>query len=136
MTFRKVPYINIGLHSMCRKKSKGLRFHFLAIVFFSDIRVLGFLCLTFRYEAYNAHFPLQTRRVTHRPCAAWYTSDLRAMKRKKRQAERKFMKSRIEVHKQFVLRSRVLLIIACLKQPNVGTIGKRLKTPILNSFLE
>ena len=51
-------------------------------------------------KVYNAHFPLQTRWVTHRPCCAWYTSDLRAMKREKRQAERKFRKSRLEVHKQ------------------------------------
>ena len=51
-------------------------------------------------KVYNAHFPLQTRWVTHRPCCAWYTSDLRAMKREKHQAERKFRKSRLEVHKQ------------------------------------
>ena len=51
-------------------------------------------------EVYNAHFPLQTRWVTHRPRSIWYTSALRAMKREKRQAERKFRKSRLEVHKQ------------------------------------
>ena len=51
-------------------------------------------------EVYNAHFPLQTRWVTHRLRSAWYTSDLRAMKREKRQSERKFRKSRLEVHKQ------------------------------------
>jgi len=51
-------------------------------------------------KVYNALFPLQTRWVTHRPCCAWYTSDLRAMKREKRQAERKVRKSRLEVHKQ------------------------------------
>jgi len=36
-------------------------------------------------KVYKAPFPLQTRWVTHRPCCAWYTSDLRAMKREKRQ---------------------------------------------------
>ena len=51
-------------------------------------------------KVYDAHLPLQTRWVTHRPCCAWYTSDLRAMKREKRQAERKFRKSRLEVHRK------------------------------------
>lgn len=51
-------------------------------------------------DIYNAHFPLKTRWVTHRPRNAWYTHDLRTAKREKRRAERKFGKSGLVVHKQ------------------------------------
>ena len=49
--------------------------------------------------------------------SAWYTSDLRAMKREKRQAERKFRKSRLEVHKQLFEEScaTAVLIISLLE---------------------
>lgn len=44
-------------------------------------------------------FP-QTRRVTHRPRTVWYNQDLKVAKREKRQAERKYRKSGLAVHKQ------------------------------------
>ena len=63
---------------------------------------------------------------THRPRSAWYKSDLRAMKREKRQAEGKFRNHDLRSTSNF-LRSRVLLIIACLNQPSVVTISKKIE---------
>jgi len=51
-------------------------------------------------DIYNDHFPLQTRWITHRPRTVWYNQDLKVAKREKRQAERKYRKSGLAVHKQ------------------------------------
>jgi len=61
---------------------------------------------------------LQTRWVTRRPRTAWYNQDLKAAKREKRQAERKYRKSGLAVHKQ-LLGNRVLLTKTCLNFPSV-----------------
>ena len=46
------------------------------------------------------HAPVRTRTVTLRPYSPWYDDNLRSLKRAKRQAERKYVKSGLEVHRQ------------------------------------
>ncbi|XP_072041364.1 uncharacterized protein [Amphiura filiformis] len=48
----------------------------------------------------DRHAPLVERTVIVRPNSPWYTDELRIAKRRKRQAERKFVKSGLEVDKQ------------------------------------
>ena len=47
----------------------------------------------------DIHAPVITRNVIERPNTSWYTSDLLAGKRLKRQHERKWLKSGLEVHR-------------------------------------
>ena len=49
---------------------------------------------------FDTHAPEIKRTVTLRPNAPWYNSELRAAKQTKRRAERKWMQSGLEVHKQ------------------------------------
>ncbi|XP_072016947.1 uncharacterized protein [Amphiura filiformis] len=48
----------------------------------------------------DAHAPEKTREVSLRPKAPWYTESLRRAKTEKRQAERKWLKSRLTVDKE------------------------------------
>ena len=47
----------------------------------------------------NEHAPEKTRSVRLRPNAPLYTDNLREMKREKRQHERKYISTRLEVHR-------------------------------------
>ena len=44
--------------------------------------------------------PLITRTVRCRPNAPWYTDELRDMKRESRRLERRWISSKLEIHKQ------------------------------------
>ena len=46
------------------------------------------------------HAPVRFRTVTLRPYSPWYDDNLRSLKRAKRQAEQKYVKSGLEVHRQ------------------------------------
>ena len=48
----------------------------------------------------NKHAPLLSREVTLRPHAPWYSEELREAKRKRRQYERKWKSTGLEVHRQ------------------------------------
>ena len=48
----------------------------------------------------DSHAPLVTKTVTVRSTAPWFTDELRQVKQEKRRAERKYMKSHLEVDKQ------------------------------------
>ena len=48
----------------------------------------------------NQHAPEKEREITLRPHAPWYNDALRDAKREKRRCERKWKKSKLEVHKQ------------------------------------
>ena len=51
-------------------------------------------------ELIDNHAPEVTRRINMRPNAPWFTDTLRDAKRKRRQCERAWVKSGLEVHKQ------------------------------------
>ncbi len=51
-------------------------------------------------ELLDKHAPLVEKTVIIRPQSPWYTDDLRHEKQKKRQAERKVMKSKLEIDRQ------------------------------------
>ena len=44
--------------------------------------------------------PVKTKHVPIRPNSHWYTDELRTLKQKRRCAERKLRKSRLEIHRQ------------------------------------
>ena len=48
----------------------------------------------------DQHAPAKEREITLRPHAPWYNDTLRDAKREKRRCERKWKKSKLEVHKQ------------------------------------
>lgn len=59
-------------------------------------------------EAFNSgirdlidkHAPLQTKVITKRPNAPWYTEELREAKQKRRKAERKWRRTKLIIHQQ------------------------------------
>ena len=50
-------------------------------------------------ELLDKHAPLITRRITCRPHAPWFDGELREAKRQVRRCERKWMKSKLEIHR-------------------------------------
>ena len=48
----------------------------------------------------DKHAPERSRSITLRPNAPWYNDDLRLLKRQKRQSERRYISTRLEVHRQ------------------------------------
>ena len=50
-------------------------------------------------ELLDKHAPLITRRITCRPHAPWFDDELREAKRQVRRCERKWMKSKLEIHR-------------------------------------
>ena len=48
----------------------------------------------------DKHAPIRTRLVTLRPYAPWFDDSLRSLKRKKRQLERRYRSTGLEVHRQ------------------------------------
>ena len=48
----------------------------------------------------DKHAPIRTRLVTLRPSAPWFDDSLRSLKRKKRQLERRYRSTGLEVHRQ------------------------------------
>ena len=48
----------------------------------------------------NIHAPLIKKTITLRPHVPWYTDELRQAKRKRRQCERKWIHTQLEVHRQ------------------------------------
>ena len=51
-------------------------------------------------ELIDKHAPIHTRSITLRPNAPWFNDSLRALKRQRRQLERKYVTTRLEVHRQ------------------------------------
>ena len=51
-------------------------------------------------ELLDKHAPLTQRSITLRPYTPWYDDSLRELKRRKRSCERKWVATRLEVHKQ------------------------------------
>ena len=51
-------------------------------------------------ELIDKHAPIHTRSITLRPNAPWFNDSLRALKRQRRQPERKYVTTRLEVHRQ------------------------------------
>lgn len=67
------------------------------------------LASSYRYELshlLDKHAPLSTRQVTDRPSAPWLTTEIKAARRKQRQAERRWRKSKLTVHRQTFLSLR------------------------------
>ena len=81
--------------------------------FTEDLKHLGFIndppsTLPALVDSYNSellslldkHAPLMDRTISIRPHAQWFSDELRVLKKEKRRLERKWVKSRLEVHKQ------------------------------------
>lgn len=51
-------------------------------------------------ELIDKHAPERSRSITLRPNAPWFNDDLRALKRQRRKFERKYLSTRLEVHRQ------------------------------------
>jgi len=94
LTYRKLRDINfaelsvdIEQSSLCHDPSKNL----------SDLAVQFDAVLL---ELLDSHAPLVTKTVTVRSTAPWFSDELRQAKQEKRKAERKYLKSHLEVDKQ------------------------------------
>jgi len=66
----------------------------------SDVNYAADELETFLRSLLDKHAPIVSRSMTLRPNAPWFNSSLHESKRKKRQCERKYLSTRLEIHRQ------------------------------------
>ncbi|XP_048586160.1 uncharacterized protein LOC125568284 [Nematostella vectensis] len=66
----------------------------------SDCNVLCDQYNTVLHHFIDKHAPVRTFSVTLRPYSPWYDDSLRLLKRQKRKVERRYVSSRLEIHRQ------------------------------------
>ena len=60
-------------------------------------------------DTLDKHAPVVTRTISVRPVAPWYTLDIKEAKRKRRQTERRWRKSRLQVHRDILAHQRNII---------------------------
>ena len=68
-----------------------------------DLDTLMSQCDSTLWTFIDKHAPLQKKVIRVRPHAPWYSSELREVKQRRRAAERRYWKSRLEVDRQCLI---------------------------------
>ena len=98
-TRRKVCYRNFKSINMAEMR-KDIQASPLVTSHTSDLTTIINQYNTTLHQYINHHAPEKTRTITLRPHAPWYSDVIHAAKQKKRQLERKWMSSGLEIDKQ------------------------------------